>query len=93
MKKFVLTFVVLAVATLTTATASADGPLGRVTPRFGGWRSYSYQPAPVIVVQPGYRSFSYQPATTFTYQRAAPIGRGYGHSYQSATNKALGRVN
>jgi hypothetical protein len=93
MKKLMIASVVLALATLTTASASAaGGPLGRFIPGSGGWRSYSYQPAPVTVVQPGYRTFSYQPAAT-SYEPATTFGRGYGRSYQSGINKALGRVN
>lgn len=93
MKKLILMSVVLAVATLLTATASAAGPSNRMASRFGGWRSYSYQPAPVVVVQPGYRSFSYEPTVSYGYGPTATYGPGFGRSYQNATNKALGRVN
>jgi hypothetical protein len=61
-----------------------------------GYRSYSYQPQATT----GYRSFSYQPqpvAPMYGYSNGYDNdyrwSRGYrGHSYERASNKALGHV-
>jgi hypothetical protein len=73
----------------------------------GGYRTFSYQPAPAG----DYRSFSYQPGAepaatdyqSFSYQPAVDSYPGYSdwmpvstsgqaRSYRNATNKALGNV-
>ncbi len=90
MNKVIVTLAALGLATVMAADVQA-GPFGWFR---RGRRVYA-QPAPATArVEQGYRAFSYEPAApAVRYQAPAQRMRGGGHAYESATNKALGRVN